>query len=266
MRNLRVALAAAVLLGLAQPAAAQFTLAGQEAASEAFAAEFSLRWWSPTPMITIDTSALDEVGGAVDFVNEFDVAEDRFREIRATLKPGRKHKIRFAYLPVEYTATAFLVRTIDFGGQTFAVGDQATGTVEWTFWRIGYEYDLVSGTGGFLGVTVDGRYNDVTASVTTAEFGSALIEDQVWVPTVGGIARGYLTEELSATIEFSGFSLERETLLGKFYDLDLYGTLSLGANFGVVGGWRSLQAEYQKDSDLGDVEFDGVYFGIDLRF
>jgi hypothetical protein len=264
MRMRHLALTSVLLLS-STPAFAQFGAAPSEAPTEAYVAEISLRWWSPTPMVLIDTGALDNVGGAVDFVEEFGVEKDRFREMRAMLKAGRKHKIRVAYLPVEYEETAFLVRTIDFGGQMFEVGSEATGVVDWTFWRFGYEYDLVTGPHGFVGVVADARYNDVTASVVTP-FGSAIVEDQVWVPTIGGIARGYLTEGLSATAEFSGFSLDRDTFLGKLYDLDLYGTLSLGDNFGITGGWRRLSAEYQSDDDLGDVEFKGMYFGIDLRF
>ena len=263
---LHVVLTGALMLS-STPVFAQFgTPVPNEASTEAYAAELSLRWWSPTPMVVIDTGALDIVGGAVDFVEEFGVEKDRFREMRVTLKPGRKHKIRVDYLPVSYEETAFLVRTIDFGGQMFEVGSGATGVVDWTFWRFGYEYDIVTGPHGFVGVTVDGRYNDVSASVAAPGFGSAVVEDQVWVPTVGGIARGYLTEGLSATAEFSGFSLERDTFLGKLYDLDIYGTLSLGDNFGITGGWRRLSAEYQSDDDLGDVEFKGMYLGIDLRF
>jgi hypothetical protein len=265
MRSFRPALALALVL-VATPALAQFQAGPQQPSTEAYAVELSARWWSPTPMLVIDTNALADVGGAVDFVEEFEVEEVRFRELRATLKPGRKHKLRVAYLPVLYEQTTFLVRTIDFGGQTFAVGSEATGVVDWTFWRFGYEYDVVAGPRGFVGVVVDARYNDVTASVDTADFGSAAIEEQVWVPTVGGIARGYLAEGLSATVEFSGFDLERDTVLGKLYDLDIYGTLSLGNNVGITGGWRRLQAEYQADDDLGDVEFEGIYFGLDLRF
>ena len=265
MPFLRLVLTVALLLSAA-PAFAQFAAGPQQASTEAYAVEFSMRWWSPTPMIVIDTAALDDVGGAVNFVEEFGVEKERFREMRGTLKLGRKHKVRVAYLPVTYERTAFLVRTIDFGGQTFAVGNEATGTMEWTFWRFGYEYDVVASERGFVGVVADARYNDVTAGVVTADFGSATIEEQVWVPTIGGIARGYLAEGLSATAEFSGFSLERDTFRGKLYDLDLYGTLSLGPNFGVTGGWRRLQAEYQADDDLGDVEFEGIYFGIDARF
>jgi hypothetical protein len=52
----------------------------------------------------------------------------------------------------------------------------------------------------------------------------------------------------------------------KFWDFDLYGTVSAGRNFGVQGGYRSVVADYIVDEDTGDLKMKGLYFGALVRF
>ena len=265
MQTLRSAAILAVLLLTASHADAQFNVGPSTTPAEDYRVELDLFSWSPTPELAITDDRLAAVGGTVDFVAEFGLGDKRFREIRVTLKPGRKHKVRVSYLPVRYQESAFLVRTVTFGGQTFAVGADAATDIEWDLWRFGYEYDIVSWPGGFAGVIGEVRYNQVAASITTS-VGDASTEVNVPVPSVGGVARGYLSDALSVTAEFTAWSLDREEFRGVSYDLDIYGTVNLGANLGVQVGYRSVTAEYLVDADEGDLTLKGLYFGGALRF
>lgn len=186
-----------------------------------------------------------------------------------TLKPGRKHKLRFQYLPIAYDPeTTTLQRTIVFGGRTFDVGLPADAEVEWKLWRFGYEWDFISRTSGFLGLITELKYNTVRAQIDSI-IGTELGEAKAPVPAIGIIGRGYLTEYVSITGEFTGFKLPdavSEEFEAEFWDLDVYATLSLGRNVAVQGGYRSLDVEFIADEDLGRLKMKGIYFGGLVRF
>lgn len=264
MSNTRAALLALVVLLAASQAQAQFTPAQASAPAENFAVEFGLLYWKPTPEITITDDGLI-AGEPIDFVGEFGIPNERFRELRFTAKPGRKHRIRVSHLPIRYSESAVLSRTITIGGQTFSGSTAAIAHVDWTLWRFGYEYDVVSGPYGYVGGIAEVKYNEVNATVEN-DLASGNTDVNVPVPTVGGVVRGYLTDEVSVTAEFTGLSLDRNDWRGKFYDLDVYTQLNFGTNFGIQLGRRKVTADYAVDADEGDLKLDGWYFGAALRF
>jgi hypothetical protein len=252
------------------PAYAQFNAPMPPAPGEDYKVELAAMFWSPTPELAINTNDLSVIGvGEVDFVQEFGIEDKRFTEYRVTLKPGRKHKIRFQYLPIAYDPeTVTLQRTIVFGGRTFDVGLPADAEVEWKMWRFGYEWDVISRTSGFLGLITELKYNTVRAQIDSP-IGTELGDAKAPVPAIGIIGRGYLTEYVSITGEFTGFKMPdavSEEFDAEFWDWEIYSTVSLGRNVGVQAGWRSLDAEYIADEDLGRLKMKGFYLGGVVRF
>ena len=69
----------------------------------------------------------------------------------------------------------------------------------------------------------------MNAQLSAPGVATQVFERTVPVPTFGGIARGYLTQYVSVTMEFTGFKLSRSDFIAKFTDFDLYGTANLGA-------------------------------------
>ena len=267
--RMRVALAAICLLWLSSsPAAAQFNVS-DPAPGEDFRVEIGAMLWTPTPELRIQTGALAAIGSTqVDFVQEFGIENKRFTEYRVVIKPGRKHKIRFNYVPIKYSAEATLTRTITFGGRTFTVGLPATADLEWKLWRIGYEWDIVAADRGFFGIIGELKQNRVTANVAST-FGVETAEATAPVPAIGVIGRGYPAENVSITAEFTGFKVPdsfTDELDAKIFDFDIYATINFGRSVGVQGGYRSIVAEYLVDDDAGDFKLKGWYFGGLLRF
>ncbi len=266
-----VAAAAAVLaLGGASRAEAQFSgnfnAATNDAVGEKFAIEIAGALWNPDPAITIATDALTVTGNnSIDFVGELGVETTRFKDLRVTLKAGRRNKLRFEYTPIKYEAAATLNRTVVFSGRTYTVGLPVNTLVDWKAYRFGYEFDVVSLPRGFVGVLGEVKYNNVSATLSSP-IGTETTEQKAPVPTIGGIARGYLTRNLAATFELSGFKLTRDPDEVKWIDYDIYGTLNFTRNIGVLGGYRSLHATYTIDNDAGDLELKGPYLGAVVRF
>jgi len=258
-------------------AEAQFNVANP-VPGEQYVVELGLNWWTPSPTLDIQTGALAALGeNRVDFVREFDIENTRFTEFHATLKAGRKHKLRFSRVPMRYEESATLSRTIEFGGITFPVSVPATADLEWLLWRIGYEWDFAVGDRGFAGLLTELQVNKVTADLSAAGYGSELTEITAPVPTIGLVLRGYPGRHVSITGEFTGFSVPGfvgrwvsdavgDEFEVKMFDFDLYATVNLGRHVGVRGGYRSVKADYTVEDDTGNLQMKGLYFGGLVRF
>jgi hypothetical protein len=268
MRIIRPCAVVLALFAVPAAARAQFNVPVPPAPGEDYRVEIGAAFWSPDPALVIGGDGLDLLGEEVDFVEEFGLEKKRFTEYRVTLKAGRKHKIRFHYIPFRYEEETTIERRIVFGGQVFDIGVPATADVEWRLWRAGYEWDFISGQSGFLGVVAELKHNTVTARIDSP-IGAAEVDARAPVPAVGVIGRGYLTEDFSLTGEFTGFKMPdsiSEEFEAEFWDWDVYATVNFGRNVGVQGGYRSIDVEYLADEDLGRLKMKGWYFGGVLRF
>ena len=261
MRNhLRVILFSALIVVLGSASAyAQLP-------AEDHVVELGLMLWKPTPELRLSTGALTGAGvGEVDFVQEFGIEDKYFPEFRATI--GRNHKLRTSFVTFNYDEEAIISRTIVFQGRTFNIGVPATADIKWKLYNFGYEWDFVSRERGFFGFIADLKYNKVEASIDSPALTAAATTDVTApVPTIGVIGRGYMGPNFSITGELTGMNLSRGEDELKFWDFDLYGTVSVGRNFGVQGGYRSVVANYIVDADTGDLKMKGLYVGGLVRF
>jgi len=271
MHNQRLVAIAFALLLVAARAEAQFTPREELVPAEDFHVELGTAFWTPQPALSLTTG--DARVGTVDFVREFGIGKERFRELRIVLKPGRKHKLRFSRVPLKYNEDAVLERTITFQNLTFPTTANANANINWDLYRFGYQWDVVSMPRGFVGLVTELKYNRIKASVsaTSQVLGqnqtlSANIDQKAPVPTIGGAARGYIGKHVSITGEFTALKIDREQFAGKFYDFDVYGAAHLGKYVGVQVGYRSIDADYTVDSDQGTMKMKGPYFGGFLRF
>jgi hypothetical protein len=266
--RMRFAVLTLLLAVSARPAEAQFNTS-DPAPGENFNVELGLMFWTPTPELTVQTGALAVIGDTqVDFVREFGIEDKRFNEFRFVGKAGRKHKIRFNYIEIDYAAEATLARTITFGNRTFTVGLPATADIQWKMYKIGYEYDIVARDRGFFGIIGELKHNEIAANLSSP-IGAEAANAKAPVPTFGVIGRGYPHKNVSITAEFTGFKVPdslSEEFEASLYDFDIYGTVSFGRHLGAQVGYRSLTAEYLVDEDAGNFKLKGPYFGGVLRF
>jgi hypothetical protein len=248
------------------------------ASGERFHVELGLKFFQPTPVLQIQTGALAALGQTqIDFVQEFAIENKRFTEFRSVVKAGRKNKIRFSRVLMQYNESTTLQRTIAFGGQTFPVSVPATADLKWELWRFGYEWDFVAMDRGLIGFITELKFNKVSAALAAEGFGSELTEVSAPIPTIGIIARVYPHKTFSVTTEFTGFNVPGfigrkitdslgEDFEARMYDLDIYGTVNFGSHVGAQLGYRKITANYVIDLDAGDLGQSGLYFGGLVRF
>ena len=257
----------AALLFAAGRADAQF--APRNDGPENYHVELGVMFWKPTPELTLTSGG----NPTVDFVEQFKFSDEQFREFRATLKPGRKHKLLFSYIAMEYDKDA-VISGFSYNGTTFPANINATADIKWDILQGGYEWDFLSKPQGFLGVVGQLKYSKVTADVSASSQvqGQAVTlststEQTAPVPTIGAAGRGYIGKYASIGGTFTFFKYDNEKdFHAKFYDYDFYGAAHFGKHLGAQVGYRTLDIDFLVDNGTGTMKPKGPYFGGFLRF
>ncbi len=269
-RALIAILSTTALLLAATPAGAQFlTPASDLPVGEGYKVELMAGLWSPSPEITVSSDAFGIAGTSIDFSSDLGIGSERFGEIRLRLRPGRKHRFRIDYIPIRYTAQTTVERRLVFRGISYDVGVPVSSAISWDAWRLGYEYDLIHRSRGYFGVILEARYTDIEASLE-APFGREFTSARGPIPAIGAVMRIYPIPMLAIAGEFSVFRLPSEAQLdefsGEYIDYDFSAVVNLTENFGVQGGYRSLDLSVTSSEDVGQLKLDGAYFGALVRF
>jgi hypothetical protein len=263
-------------LAAAVPAEAQYSprRAGRStlATGENYHVELAGTIWNPTPEIVISSEGLGQLGDNVDFVNTLGLTTSKFKQLKLVLRPGTKHKFRLEYTPIKYDAQKAVPTSFVFNGQRYSIGVPVTTEVLWKAYRFGYEYDFVYKDRGFVGMLLEAKYTDITATLTASVLGASRTEfthARGPIPAIGVIARGYIVPNISITGEFSGLpelGSDSSRFHAKYYDFDFYGTVNFNDNLGAQAGYRSFDVLYKVQRDAGTLKLKGLYFGGVARF
>ena len=173
-------------------------------------------------------------------------------------RPAEKHKFRFEYTPIKYDAETVLSRTIIFNGISFPVSIPIQSEVIWRAYRFTYEWDFVYRDRGFVGLILEAKYTDVSATLTNV-FDTEFVRARAPIPAIGVIGRGYVAPNISITSEFSFFKVPDidEDYGGSYFDFDIYGTVNFNDYVGAQGGYRSFDVFYKVEQDTGDMQVRG---------
>ena len=269
MKSRYLAAALAVCALLPATAAAQGGRSStRPAMGENYYLELAATWWKPTVTGSITSDALELVGSRIDLVNDLGFSKTpRIRDLRITIRPARKHKLRFQHTPLEYGAEATLTREIAFAGQVYPVSLPVESGLTWKVWRFGYEWDVISKSRGFLGVLVELRRTQLSAELRSlVASGEVLAEAPL--PSIGIVSRVYPQPDLAQNFEFSGFKVPEMDgdYEGTYTDLEVSAMVNISNNLGVSAGWRRLKTDIRIERDFGDLKFSGIWFGGAVRF
>jgi hypothetical protein len=262
------------LIGFAAPASAQYRPRplNDLATGEKFHIEGGADFWFPNTEILVasgGTGALSGLTGTlINAKTDLGLTDKRLPKLQLELRPVRSQKFRLEYIPIKFEATTTLTRNIDFNGQRYRVGIPTNTTLDWKAYRFAYEFDFITKNRGFAGFIVEAKYTDVFVQLNTPvlkEFASA----RAPLPALGGIGRFYVVPNISITGEVTGFKLPDSIdsrYGGHYVDVDIYGTVNFSDNFGVKGGFRSLDMGYLVKQDSGSFTLKGIYFGVVARY
>ncbi|HEX6976675.1 MAG TPA: hypothetical protein VF147_19845 [Vicinamibacterales bacterium] len=254
----------------AAPAQAQYAAKGasDRATGETYHVELGYYFWNPTPDIIITSEGLGIPGTAIDFVSDLGIEQKRFGQLKAVLRPGKKHKLRFEYTPIHYEATGAISRTLVFNGIEYNVSLPVNTDLKWNAYRFGYEWDFLYMDRGFLGLVLEAKYTDVQTTLSNV-LDTEYVRAQAPIPAIGAIGRVYVAPNISITGEFTGFKLPdsiNDDYRAKYFDFDIYGTVNFNDHVGAQAGYRSFNVVYKVKRDDGELNLKGLYFGGAVRF
>jgi hypothetical protein len=258
-----------VLLVTAPAAQAQFTATpfSDPTTGERYHVEAAAALWNPGPQLEIASEALGIIGTRINAVSDLGIEQRRLGELRFVLRPATKHKFRINYLPMSYSAVSSLHRGFTFNGIRYGVNLPVTTELSWKTWQFGYEYDFLYRDRWFVGFVAQAKYTDVQVDLQSPLEGT-FVRAQAPIPNLGGIARFYVAPNISVTGELVGFKVPQidEDYRAHYFDFDLYGTINFNDFVGAQIGYRRLDVGYLIDSDLGDFNMKGIYFGGVVRY
>ena len=265
------------LLGATPPADAQtgetlWSVEGSmfsgSSVGEDYMLEVSGGLWNPTAAITASSEQFGIIGTDIDFGQDLGLTSRQHGELRLAFKPGRRHKLRLHWLPMEYRQSSVLERRLVFQGIAFNVGLPVDSMMRWDSWRIGYEFDFIVRERGFLGLLLEAKYTNVQAELDSS-IAYEYVRARAPIPAVGAIGRFYVTRFTPVTAEFTMFRLPDNLVddyAARYVDFDIFGTVNLSNMVGINVGYRSLDLSYLFDRDTGDLKLDGPYFSGVFRF
>lgn len=224
--------------------------------------------WDPIPTFVASSEQFGITGTKIDFTQDLGMIRKRHPELRMTYKPGRRHKLRLHWLPIQYTQSAVLQRQLVFQGIAFNAGVPVNSTIRWDAWRLGYEFDFVSRERGYFGIILEAKYTQIHAQLNS-EIDYEFARARAPIPAIGAIGRVYVTRFTPITAEFTAFRLPDNAVEGyeaRYVDFNIFGTVNLSKMVGVDLGYRSIDLSYLADRDAGDMKLDGIYLLGVFRF
>lgn len=253
-------------------ALAQYRPGFSEAAiGEDYHLEAAYSWWDAEPSLIVSSESLGILGDDINLVQDLGIERHRLAKFDVVLRPGKKHRFRFQRLPIVYENDGHQVtREFVFNGQRYTLGLPVVTKVDFTTYRVGYEYDFFYTSRGFIGALVDVKYTNVDVNLSSP-IGDEFVSAVAPIPTVGVVGRGYPVPNLAITGELAFFRMPdnlKETLEGEgsYTDFDLNGTWNFNKNFGAQMGYRRTNVFYNVDLDAGELKFSGFYFGGVVRY
>ncbi len=248
-------------------------LSSSTAVGEKYHVEFSGTLWNPDLFGNISSEQFGQVGTTIDFIDDLGYTKAQFKDMRIVLRPTKKAKFRIQYTPVVYQAETSLKRNVVFNGIVFPLAVPIESSFGWKVWRFGYEYDFLYTSRGFVGLLLEGRYTQMDARLTTnSPFFSPQYDEflsaKAPLPAIGVVARAYPLPQLAVNFELSGFKAPDidPKYKASYFDWDLSGTFNFTNNVGAQIGWRKMTTFLAIDSDLGDLKFQGLWFGAAVRY
>lgn len=266
-----LALIAGVAAWSPADAFAQYRPPGPAMVGEDYHVEIGYGWWNPDPSLIVNSEALGILGTDVNLVDDLGIERKRLSKLDVVLRPGRKHRFRFQYVPIHYVVDDHQVtREFVFNGQRYNVGLPVKTDANFETYRFGYEFDFLQFPRGFLGALIDLKYTTVDVALESP-IGDEFTTAAAPIPTLGLVGRGYVTPNLAVTGEMSFFRVpdslgEQLGGDGSYTDFDLNATYNFTKFIGAQVGYRSVHISYTVDNDNGSLKFKGIYFGGVVRF
>lgn len=206
------------------------------------------------------------VNTVIDLENDFGFDEEAELIAEAAVQFGA-FRLSAGYMPLNYSGTSTLTRSIVFNGQSFNINEQATGSLDVDLFDLGLTWYLIN-TDDLpvrlqVGPELSIKVFDGDASIVSQTTGlSESVSGTAPVPTLGLRARVGLGDMLSLVGRVGYMEYNDNS----FLDADGQVEFSPLPMFGIFAGYRYLDLEVDEGDLFVDATFDGPYGGLLVRF
>jgi hypothetical protein len=232
--------------------------------AEDYSVELEGRYWNPKLSGTV-TIVDNGIGSDIGPVNDLGMDERKgFGEGRLQIKFLENNKFNFSYIDLKWTAEKNLSKTIFFNGLTYPAGTRVDSRLEAKMFKGGFEYDVLVGKHGFLGLTADVVFFDVAMEMNARSLNQDETAHQTpLLPIVGLNSRWVIVKWVSLTGKVSGLPLGDH---GYFLDAEASLDINPVKYMGISVGYRYLKANLSWRDDKSNLTIDGPFAAVKIRF
>ncbi len=219
------------------------------------------RYWLTDLDADLKVTDNNITGTDIDLTDDLGMDDEDFYEARISIGLGR-HRIRYAYLPLSWDGAKTISKSITFNGRTYSANTFVDSSLDVTYHRLGYEYDVIDALGNRLGVIFEVKYFDIDAELES----STISESEsmgVPLPAVGVTFQVGLPVFLSLGGEVTGISVGGN---GYLVDAECVLNYKPAPLVTFSGGYRYLKLYAEKGDDEADLTLDGPFVTVKLRF
>ncbi len=222
------------------------------------------RYWFSTLDANFKSSTASVIGTNIDFVDDLGIDDNEaFPEGRITLNFG-KHRLRYAFMPLDWGATSTITKSITFGGQTYSASTSVESNLKADYHRLGYEYDFIDVLSNRFGIIFELKYFDVDAKLKADALSLDEAESlKAPIPTVGIAAQFGLPGMFSIAGEVTGIGLGSDLYL---YDAEAAVILTPAPFVRISGGYRIFKLHVEDGDDEATLELRGPYVMLRADF
>jgi len=229
--------------------------------------ELEARYWLAEPSGTVEVHE-GGLGTTIDLEGDLGIEEDEPVELRLTVRPSRRTQIRLAWTNLSFDGDNVLSRTIEFGGQTFSFSTRVVSHLDVDYARAGFAWQFLSNREGTfrLGPLVEVKGFRGEASIAAPDLPLPAEESEELEGAFGAVG-AVLDIEAGRWVQIFAegtYVLEADDAEGT--DLEAGVRVLLGEHVSLVGGYRSFSVEAAEDDDDFDLDIEGPYAGVTLRF
>jgi hypothetical protein len=183
---------------------------------------------------------------------------------RAELKLAKKHRLRFAFIPIEFDGNTFIELGLPPNDPVFTIGDRVDSKAKLHTYQLSYLYDF--NLGKYVSISPSFTLGLIDANIRIQDntLGLGFHEEQlVPLPEIGLRLELYPLARLSIFGEAKGFTIGE-----KATEWDASGGVKLFVNrhFYVEGSYRAVDYDVDWFDVVIDTRFHGPFVGAVLRF
>lgn len=188
---------------------------------------------------------------------------------RISFKPARKQEIVVEGMPLSIQGQNTVRRSVVYHGQTFFVNQTLQSSASLNYLFAGYQYDILSGRAGDLGLSAGGAYLSATGTIRAVQAGTSATKSETLGLPLAGIAFRIFPIPGSRLIEVEG-GMRGMAFggYGNYVQADASGGFGFGP-IAFLAGYREVKADIHGTGTAGNgvnVRLKGPIFSMQWRW